>query len=74
MKKGSTMTKLFQGVVLTALLHTTAFAQTKPAPFTGSMKSTMRAQVIPAARHAWTGYKQYAWGTSILKPVRVRIP
>ena len=37
--------------------------------FTDSMKAEMQAKVKDAVRHAWKGYKQYAWGADELKPL-----
>src|ERR1017187_5249208 len=46
-----------------------SFAQKPQEKFTEAMKAEMRQKVIAAARHAWQGYKQYAWGSDDLKPV-----
>ncbi len=43
------------------------FSQSKP--FTGKMKKEMCAKVQEACRHAWQGYKQYAWGWDDLRPL-----
>jgi len=39
------------------------------APFTGAMKKEMQAKVVEACRHAWNGYRQYAWGYDDLQPL-----
>ena len=44
---------------------------TSPA-FTEKMKAEMREKVKEAVRHAWQGYKQYAWGADDLKPLTKR--
>ncbi len=44
-----------------------AFSQT--GPFTARMKKEMRAKVREACRHAWEGYKKYAWGYDDLRPL-----
>ena len=45
------------------------FCQIKPAKFTDEMKSEMREKIKDATRHAWAGYKQYAWGYDDLRPL-----
>lgn len=37
--------------------------------FTDAMKSEMREKVKEAVKHAWQGYKDYAWGSDDLKPL-----
>jgi mannosidase alpha-like ER degradation enhancer 2 len=44
------------------------FAQ-KERPFTEAMKKEMCEKVREAAKHAWKGYKDYAWGADDLKPL-----
>lgn len=44
------------------------FAQADPL-FTEKMKTEMCNKVREAARHAWKGYKDYAWGSDDLKPL-----
>lgn len=44
-------------------------AQQKAAKFNDSLKSEMCKKVKDAARHAWSGYKQYAWGMDDLRPL-----
>jgi mannosidase alpha-like ER degradation enhancer 2 len=45
------------------------YGQSKPAPFPDQLKAEMREKIKDAARHAWQGYKQYAWGYDDLKPL-----
>ena len=40
----------------------------KPACITGP-ENEMQKQIVEAFMHAWTGYKQYAWGHDELKPL-----
>lgn len=44
-------------------------AQNTSKVFTEAMKSDMRAKVKEAVKHAWKGYKQYAWGFDDLQPL-----
>ena len=37
--------------------------------FTEEMKKEMREKVKEAVRHAWKGYKEYAWGADDLRPL-----
>lgn len=37
--------------------------------FSPSLKKEMQQKVIDATRHAWEGYKQYAWGYDDLQPL-----
>jgi hypothetical protein len=37
--------------------------------FSPSLKSEMQKQVIDACRHAWNGYKEFAWGYDDLQPL-----
>jgi ER degradation enhancer, mannosidase alpha-like 2 len=37
--------------------------------FSGDMKKQMREKVIEATRHAWEGYRQFAWGFDDLQPL-----
>ena len=46
-----------------------ALAQGKPAPFSEAMKAGLRKQVVDAARHAWSGYRKYAWAMDDLEPL-----
>jgi len=46
-----------------------AFAQNTSPAFTEKMKAEMRTNVKEAVKHAWKGYKQYAWGADDLKPL-----
>ena len=43
--------------------------QSQPKPFTAAMKKGMCDKVREACRHAWKGYKQYAWGMDDLRPL-----
>ena len=45
------------------------FTQLPAQRFTESQKKEMREKVIEACRHAWKGYKQYAWGYDELQPL-----
>jgi ER degradation enhancer, mannosidase alpha-like 2 len=47
-------------------LHFSSFSQGK---FTETMKKEMCEKVREACRHAWKGYKQYAWGFDDLRPL-----
>lgn len=46
-----------------------AHGQSKPAKFTDEMKVEMQLKIKEATRHAWQGYKQYAWGYDDLRPL-----
>ncbi len=46
-----------------------SFSQGKPAKFSEELKAEMRNKIQDAARHAWKGYKQYAFGKDDLKPL-----
>lgn len=46
-----------------------SFSQGKPAKFTEEMKAEMRSKIQEAAKHAWSGYKQFAFGKDDLKPL-----
>jgi ER degradation enhancer, mannosidase alpha-like 2 len=37
--------------------------------FPDSLKQEMREKVVEACRHAWTGYKQFAWGFDDFQPL-----
>lgn len=37
--------------------------------FPDSLKKEMRAKVVDASRHAWQGYKQFAWGYDDFQPL-----
>ena len=54
--------------VFLLLIGQGSYSQT-PAEFSEKMKGEMRDKVIVAVRHAWQGYKQYAWGSDDLKPL-----
>jgi mannosidase alpha-like ER degradation enhancer 2 len=45
------------------------FTQLPAQRFTEAQKKEMREKVIEACRHAWQGYKQYAWGYDELQPL-----
>lgn len=47
----------------------TIFSQELPGSFSEEMKSEMCTRVKEAARHAWKGYKEYAWGSDDLRPI-----
>ena len=38
-------------------------------PFPDSLKIQMQQKVIDACKHAWKGYKEYAWGYDELLPL-----
>lgn len=44
-------------------------AQSKDARFSNEMKMEMCRKVKEAARHAWKGYRDFAWGADDLKPL-----
>ncbi|MEO6671621.1 MAG: glycoside hydrolase family 47 protein [Ferruginibacter sp.] len=46
-----------------------AFPQGKAAKFTKEMKAEMCSKIKVAAKHAWAGYKKYAWEADDLKPL-----
>ncbi len=46
-----------------------AISQGKPAKFTEEMKLDMQVKIKEATKHAWGGYKQYAWGYDDLRPL-----
>ena len=57
-------------VLFPVLIFMTMSASTQPQlPFATAMKKEMCEKVREAARHAWQGYKQYAWGADDLKPL-----
>jgi mannosidase alpha-like ER degradation enhancer 2 len=49
------------------LISATAHGQDKT--FTKAMRSEMCEKVKEAAKHAWQGYKKYAWGSDDLRPL-----
>ncbi len=49
------------------MLHERSRAQSQP--FNSQMKKDMCTRVQEACRHAWQGYKQYAWGFDDLRPL-----
>src|SRR5580765_3897637 len=51
-------------LIMTASLNF-SFAQT----FTAEKKKEMCEKIKTACRHIWSGYKKYAWGYDVLKPV-----
>lgn len=51
------------------LLLITTYASAQQGPFTEDMKQQMRTKVVEACRHAWNGYKQFAWGYDDLQPL-----
>jgi ER degradation enhancer, mannosidase alpha-like 2 len=46
-----------------------AFAQDSAAPMTAAQKAEMAQHVREEFRHAWDGYKKYAWGHDELRPL-----
>lgn len=54
-------------VLFSMLLSGSVYTQAKP--FTGKMKKEMLRKVQEGCRHAWQGYKQYAWGWDDLRPL-----
>jgi ER degradation enhancer, mannosidase alpha-like 2 len=54
---------------LLSIHHFFAGAQQKTAAFSPAMKDAMKAKVIEATRHAWEGYKKYAWTMDDLQPL-----
>jgi len=64
------MKKLFLFALSTTIIAPVIlFSQDKPAKFTDSMKTDMCSKVKAAAKHAWKGYKDYAWGSDDLRPL-----
>jgi mannosidase alpha-like ER degradation enhancer 2 len=41
----------------------------KAQSFPNQEKKAIRKQIVEASRHAWNGYKTYAWGYDALKPI-----
>src|SRR4051812_2767388 len=56
------------GAVLLLMTCLVSVAQTGK-PFPDKEKKAMREKVIDACRHAWQGYKDYAWGFDELQPL-----
>ena len=52
--------------ILFSIILVPLFAQE---PFSKKMKKEMAQKVVDACRHAWQGYKQYAWGFDDLRPL-----
>ena len=63
----STVTRIFLLKFFVIVLSVTAFSQQMT--FTKQMKKEMAAKVVEACRHAWNGYRQYAWGWDDLRPL-----
>src|SRR5690242_3649534 len=61
------MKKIFPALLF-LVISLNGFGQTT-AHFTNAMKAEMRSKVIAACRHAWMGYKDYAWGYDDLQPL-----
>lgn len=55
--------------ILILTLSQPIFSQSKTDRFSASMKMEMMDKVKEATRHAWQGYKQFAWGADDLKPL-----
>src|SRR5687768_16891607 len=49
-------------------IHISVSAQ-KTGAFSEAMKKEMAGKIVDACRHAWNGYKQYAWGKDDLQPL-----
>ena len=62
------MMKITLLILFSLLSGFTVFAQ-EEAPFSAELKKEMCKKVIAATKHAWQGYKQYAWGADDLKPL-----
>jgi mannosidase alpha-like ER degradation enhancer 2 len=58
--------KAFITLILIFLLTPCVFSQSL---FTEEMKGEMRGKITEAVKHAWQGYKDYAWGADDLKPL-----
>lgn len=56
-------------ILLALLVPMMAPGQGRVAPFTQEMKDSLRVQVKAAARHAWKGYRDHAWGYDDLQPL-----
>jgi mannosidase alpha-like ER degradation enhancer 2 len=56
------------GAVLLVMTCLVSAAQTGK-PFPDKERKAMREKVIDACRHAWQGYKDYAWGFDELQPL-----
>jgi hypothetical protein len=63
------MKKIFLLLSFIAFLMVRANAQTAQPAFSESLKQEMREKVVEACRHAWKGYKDYAWGYDDLQPL-----
>jgi Glycosyl hydrolase family 47 len=59
------MKNFFCVVLIIVLSLNIASAQT----FTAEKKDEMREKIRSACKHIWNGYKKYAWGYDVLKPV-----
>src|SRR5262245_21314603 len=59
---------VFYSLILSALLSSSITNAQKGA-FTEKLKKEMCLKVQEACRHAWRGYKQYAWGYDDLRPL-----
>lgn len=62
------MPKRFVLTLSIIFLQVSLFAQNEPV-FTNEMKVEMCNKVKDAAKHAWKGYKDYAWAADDLKPL-----
>ena len=63
------MKKIIVLLTLSVLSYSLSFAQDINKPFPDSLKKEMRDKVVEACRHAWQGYKDYAWGYDELQPL-----
>lgn len=61
------MKKIFLPVIV-FLVHISLHAQ-KTGAYSEAMKKEMAAKVVEACKHAWSGYKQFAWGKDDLQPL-----
>ncbi|MEO8727131.1 MAG: glycoside hydrolase family 47 protein [Acidobacteriaceae bacterium] len=57
-------------LIITAMFSSLALAQTPPNPaWSDAQKATMADHVRQEFLHAWSGYKQYAWGHDEVRPL-----
>lgn len=63
------MIKLIYILAILAIFVQVVLAQSTPAKNTPASNEEMAQRVREEFRHAWDGYKQYAWGHDALKPL-----
>ncbi|HUR66321.1 MAG TPA: glycoside hydrolase family 47 protein [Chitinophagaceae bacterium] len=58
-----------KNLLFTITFSMIGFGSIAQQPFPKKMKKEMAAKVVDACRHAWEGYKKYAWGFDDLRPL-----